>query len=76
MKQNHYKGRWINRYFWRTRQQQEIDYIEEYEGKLHAYEFKWNPAKKVRFPKTFTNGYPGSETISISRENYAEFLTE
>ncbi len=65
-----------NRFFWRTKQQQEIDYIEEYDGTLHAYEFKWNPAKKVRFSKTFTNAYPNSETKVITKENYMEFLTD
>ncbi len=54
---------------------QEIDYIEEYDGILHAYEFKWNPVQKVRFSKTFTNAYPGSETKVISQENYINFLT-
>lgn len=75
MKHNHYSQRYVNRYFWRTRQQQEIDYIEEYDGKLHAYEFKWNPNKRVKFPKTFTNAYPGSETKVITPENYFDFLT-
>ena len=75
MKRNHYAMQYANRYFWRTRQQQEIDYIEEYGGKLHAYEFKWNPNKKVRFPKTFLNAYPNSETKVITPENYQEFLT-
>ncbi len=74
MKINHYKKRYVNRFFWRTKQQQEIDYIEEYDGTLHAYEFKWNPAKKVRFSKTFTNAYPNSETKVITKENYMEFL--
>ena len=64
-----------NVYFWRTTQQQEIDYVEEYDGKLHAYEFKWNPAKKVRFTKTFLNAYPDSETAVITRDNYLDFLT-
>lgn len=55
MKTNHYSGQWVNSWFWRTHSQQEIDYIEEYEGRLHAYEFEWNPSAKVRFPKTFLN---------------------
>jgi len=42
---------------------------------LHAYEFKWNPGKKVRFSKTFTNAYPNSKTKVITKENYMHFLT-
>lgn len=74
MKINHYTGRWVNRWFWRTHAQREIDYIEEYDGKLHAYEFKWNPAKKATFPKAFLNAYPGSDTRVISRSNFIDFL--
>jgi predicted AAA+ superfamily ATPase len=64
----------VNRYFWRTHAQQEIDYLEEHDGKLHAFEFKWNPNRKVRFPKAFLDSYPGSETKTISRDNIDEWL--
>jgi uncharacterized protein len=43
----------VKSWFWRTTQQQEIDYIEERENKLHAFEFKWNPQKKSAYPKLF-----------------------
>ena len=75
MKANHYAGRWVNRWFWRTHAQQEIDYIEEYDGTLYAFEFKWNPKKKARFPKTFLNAYPNSKTEVVTPENYMEFIT-
>lgn len=75
MKWLHYRGVWANRYFWRTHQQQEIDYIEDLDGVLRAYEFKWNPLKKARFPKTFLNTYRDSQTEVIHRKNYWEFLT-
>lgn len=64
----------VNRFFWRTRQQQEIDYLEEREGKLYAYEFKWNPRAKAKAPRTFLNAYPNSETFLVHRENYEDFL--
>ena len=62
------------RFFWRTTQQQEIDYLEEREGKLYAYEFKWKAKGKLTFPKTFTRAYPDSEVQGIDTENYDEFL--
>jgi len=74
MKANQYSNRLTNMWFWRTTAQQEIDYIEEYDGKLHAYEFKWNPAKKGRFSKTFLNAYPDSTATLITRENYEDFI--
>ncbi len=62
-------------YFWRTTQQQEIDYIEEFEGKIYAYEFKWNQHKKVKFPASFIEKY-NPECKIINRENYREFLNQ
>ncbi len=61
-------------YFWRTTQQQEIDYIEEKENNLFAFEFKWNPNKKGFLSKTFSNAYPGSSFKVISQDNIHEFL--
>jgi hypothetical protein len=74
MKSNEYYHRWVNRYFWRTKQQQEIDYLEESGGKLHAYEMKWNPRVKASITKTFTEAYPNSEFQVITLENIADFL--
>ena len=67
---------WRNSYFWRTHQQQEIDYIEEYDGKIESYEFKWNITKKVNPPKTFIKAYEGSTFNVISPERYTEFLMQ
>jgi len=60
-------------YFWRTSQQQEIDYVEEEDGNLSAFEFKWNPKKKARFPKTFQNNYNATSQV-ITRNNFREFV--
>ncbi len=61
-------------YFWRTTQQQEIDYIEEIQNKFYAYEFKWRSAKKPFLSKTFSNAYPVSEFKVITRDNFSDFL--
>ena len=74
MKSNEYYHRWVNRYFWRTKQQQEIDYLEESGGKLHAYEMKWNPRAKASITKTFTEAYPNSEFQVITPDNISDFL--
>jgi uncharacterized protein len=66
----------FNRYFWRTTQQQEIDYIEEQQGKLSAYEFKWNPGAGASMSKTFSNAYPGAEFKIITPENIHEFIMD
>lgn len=63
-------------YFWRTYQQQEIDWIEEKDGIFYAYEFKWNPNKaKKKFPKTFTDNYKIEKTMVVTPENCHEFLS-
>lgn len=73
MKKNEYTHRHVNTYFWRTYEQKEIDYIEEIDGKLYAFEFKWNePTGKP--PKVFLDAYPGSEYKVITKENFWEFV--
>lgn len=65
---------YANKYFWRTKQQQEIDYIEEYDEKIHAYIFKLNPNKSLKLPKTFTNAYQNTEFKIINPDNYLSFI--
>jgi uncharacterized protein len=70
----HYNRIWANTYFWRTHAQQEIDYLEERNGKIYAYEFKWNPKRIGKAPKTFLNAYPDARFQTITPENMQEFL--
>ncbi len=74
LKYLHYNQISSNRYFWRTTQQQEIDYIEERNGKLFAFEFKWNKNAKPKFSKTFTENYKNSECKLITPDNFEEFV--
>lgn len=69
-------NKWYGRnYFWRTYQQQEIDWIEEKDGMFSAYEFKWNTKKKSKkFPKTFLDNYSVVEQKVITPSNIDEFL--
>ncbi len=74
LKRNHYKGLYVNTYFWRTHQMQEIDYIEESDGKMSAYEFKWNLRKRAKKNPTFRRAYPDVEIHTITTDNYIDFL--
>ena len=67
---------YANTYYWRTHAQQEIDYIEEYGGKMYAYEMKWNQGKKSKFPTAFQKGYPESKYMVINPGNYVGWLLE
>lgn len=69
-----YTNLYANKYFWRTKDQTEIDYLEEYDGNLHCYEFKWNPTAKASFPPSFANAYSNSTFEIIHRDNFEKFL--
>jgi len=73
LKLQHYRKIYVNNYFWRTWQQQEIDWLEEREGQLFAYEFKYAP-KKIKTPTTFKTAYPNSHFQVISQDNYLKFI--
>ena len=74
IKKLNYDDLWVNNWFWRTQQQQEIDYLEESDGRISAFEFKWNPESKIRKPNSFLNAYPNSSLKVIHSENYEDFL--
>ena len=75
MKANHYKGRYCKSYFWRTTQQQEIDYIEEEDGTFTAFEMKWNPKKaSTALPSLFANTYSLQASAVVTPENYLEWI--
>ena len=69
-----YQQKWVNNWYWRTTEQQEIDYVEEENGQLSAYEFKWNPKAKGSIPNSFKKTYPTATTNIIHRENFEQFL--
>jgi predicted AAA+ superfamily ATPase len=73
-KSNSYGMFYGNAYFWRTKEQQEIDYIEEVDGVLRAYEFKWKEKANQRITKTFSRAYPNCETAFVHTGNYDGFL--
>lgn len=66
----------VYNYFWRTYDQQEIDWIEDRGGKLHAYEFKWNPSKNAKQPIAWKSNYPESEFKVINHENYLNWINK
>lgn len=69
-----YNKIWTNNWYWRTKDQLEIDYLEEHNGILSAYEFKWNPKAKHKHPKLFLSTYAGSNFKIIHPNNIEEFL--
>lgn len=75
MKMLAYNGSFAQTYFWRTKQQQEIDYIEEEDCKIKAFEFKWNPNKAAaKCPDSFLKAYQNPEFKVITPQNVDELL--
>lgn len=72
-KQQYSSKMFSNNYFWRTHDQKEIDWIEDYDWKLHAFEFKWWD-KKVKAPKSFMQAYPDSSFEVINKDNFLDFV--
>lgn len=75
MKKQSYEGIGANNYFWRTYDQKEIDWVEERDGKLYAYEISWKK-KAIRrvVTKEFMSAYPDSVVENINSENYLDFI--
>ncbi len=73
-KANSIKERFRNMYFWRTYDQAEIDLIEEYDGALDIYEFKYRKTKKIKFPASFINNYEVRNTSIISNGNFEKLM--
>ncbi len=72
-KQNLYKNTFARMYFWRTKQQQEVDFVEEKNGKIYGFGFKWKTKSKLKLPKTFVQTY-NAETKIIDNNNFREFV--
>ena len=75
LKANHYAGRYVNSYFWRTSKQQEIDYIEECNGEFTLFEMKWNPKRaNTKFPEIFETSYSVKDKAIITPESWMEWV--
>ncbi|MBI5122616.1 ATP-binding protein [Candidatus Roizmanbacteria bacterium] len=69
-----YKKLYSNNYFWRTWDKKEIDWIEEREGSLYVFEFKYKKLRKNNF-LDFKSIYPKSQYKTITKDNYLNFIT-
>jgi predicted AAA+ superfamily ATPase len=74
LKHRAYQNIYANMYFWRTYSQQEIDLIEEHDGRLHGYEMKWSTSKSPTAPASWVEAYPNSSYEIISPDNYQKFI--
>lgn len=75
LKHNSYSLFYGKSYFWRTQQQQEVDYIEDIDGVFHTYEFKWSTTKQLKLTETFARNYPEHTFMVVNPENYQDFVT-
>lgn len=73
LKRQEYLGQSANNYFWRTYRQQELDFVEEREGRLFGYEMKWGKAR-VKPPTEWLSAYPEAAFSLVTQDNYLEFV--
>src|SRR5690606_30190441 len=76
IKHLHYSDKWVNYWYWRTRDQKEIDFVEESDGKMNAFEFKWNPKAKVQYPKLFLKNYENAQFTVVDQQNFDSILLD
>ena len=74
MKHNSYSLFYGKSYFWRTQQQQEIDYLEDIDGILNTYEFKWSNTNHPKITDTFAKNYPNHTYKVVNPDNYQLFI--
>lgn len=74
IKNQNYTQRNIENYFWRTYDQQELDWLEQENGILHGYEFKWNENRKAKIPTAFAKAYSEANFDVINKQNYLDFI--
>jgi len=74
IKQNHNSNRHANLYFWRTYDGAEIDLVEEIDGELRAFEFKWSIKRKPRLPASFAEKYGVEKLNTITPQNLHELI--
>jgi predicted AAA+ superfamily ATPase len=74
IKHQNYTQKTVTNYFWRTYDQQELDWLEEENGKLSGFEFKWNENRKAKIPTAFAKAYPEATFEVINKGNYLDFI--
>ena len=74
LKRNAYRGFYGSCYFWRTYDSQEIDWVEEFEGKLAGFEFKFSRKKRPKIPKDWKTNYKGAAFQVVNSDNYLDFV--
>ena len=74
VKRQNYAGTSVRNYFWRTYLRQEVDWVEETDSALSAFEFKWSAKVRPRVPAAWKEAYPEAEFSVVSRENFTDFV--
>lgn len=73
IKKQEYRQIYANNYFWRTWDGQEIDWVEERDGKVFGFEIKWGN-KQTKPPSNWLSTYNNAEYKTINKDNYLDFI--
>lgn len=72
LKKNQFEQKYVRSYYWRSRDKQEVDLVEEFSGEFSAFECKWN--KQPRVPGGFKAAYPDIKVTGVTKNNYWDLL--
>ncbi len=75
LKKQAYTKIFSNNYFWRTYDQKEVDFVEERDGRLYGFEFKWSKVNP-KPPALWLGTYPEASFEAIHPGNYLPFIAE
>jgi len=73
MKKQGYAQKIYSHYFWRLTSGAELDLVEETEGEIFGFEFKYGN-KRDKVPSGWVKAYPKSKYQCINKENYLDFI--
>lgn len=74
IKRQHYQKIYKQNYFWRTYDQQELDWLETEAETIAGFEFKWNENRKTKIPTAYAKAYPEATFEVINKQNYLDFI--
>lgn len=76
MKYQSYRCLVVDNYFWRHKSQQEIDWVEEQENALTAYELEWHAKARVKAPPRWAFAYPEAQFAVVDKSNYLDYILD
>ena len=73
LKKQGFAGSRARNFFWRTYDGQEVDWVEEQDGRLAGFEFKYGE-RAPSAPKAWRAAYPGASFEAVNSQTFPSFI--